>query len=597
MRLISSFLKGLWLGLDGLRKVLHLLLLLLLFGIAASVLRSSIPHLPRQAALVVRPEGELVEQLSGEPVERAIDQARGRGRSQTLLRDVVDAIRAAKDDKRIKALYLQFDDFDGGGQPVLEEFSRAVQDFRRSGKKVIAYGVTFTQAQYYVAASADELYLDPLGFVLLDGYERYRMFYKTALDKLGVDVNVFRVGTFKSAVEPFTRTDMSAQDREESLAYLSALWLNYQRAITTARHLKPQAISDYIASLAQRVSGAAGDTARVALEAGLVSGIKTDLDVEDRLIDLVGLDEDNDTYRSVSLDDYVRVVRTSQKIHGGTAKIGVVVASGTILDGRQPAGTIGGESTAELIRQARLDDDIKAVVLRVDSPGGSVAASEQIYRELKALHEDGKPLIVSMGDVAASGGYYISAPADEIWASPSTITGSIGIFAAIPNFGRTLGKLDIAVDGVGTTPLSGQMRFDRPLGADARTLLQALIEHGYETFLARVSEGRGKSRDQIDAIAQGRVWVGTDALRIGLVDRLGSFDDAVKAAAARAKLGKNYQLDYIEPELSWGAGACDADREQIFAGAESARGSRAAARARRAASRSAGARTGALERL
>lgn len=546
----GGFARSLWRSLDALRKFLHLLVLLALLGIAIAALRTSIPHLPKQAALDVRPEGDLVEQLSGDPIERAIDQARGRGRSQTLLRDVVDAIHQAKTDKRIKALNLQFDEFRGAGQPALEEFARAVQDFRKSGKKVIAYSSSYTQAQYYVAASADEVYVDPLGFVLLDGYERYRMFYKNALDKLGVDMNVFRVGTYKSAVEPFTRNDMSQEDREESLAYLGALWSNYRRAVTAARGLKPGVIDRYITDIAQTVTAAHGDTAQVALDAGLVTGIKTDLDVEDRLIDLVGLDEDNDTYNAVSLDDYVRVVRASEKLHGGP-KIGVIVASGEILDGRQPSGTIGGDSTAELIRQARLDDAVKAVVLRVDSPGGSVLASEQIYRELKALRDDGKPLIVSMGDVAASGGYYISAPADEIWASPSTITGSIGIFAAIPNFSRTLAKLGIGIDGVGTTPLSGQLRLDRPLGPEARTLLQAAIEHGYETFLARVSDGRRKTRDQIDAIAQGRVWAGDAAQRIGLVDQLGTFDDAVKAAAARARLGKAYQLEYIEPELSW----------------------------------------------
>ncbi len=235
----------------------------------------------------------------------------------------------------------------------------------------------------------------------------------------------------------------------------------------------------------------------------------------------------------------------------GRPKVGVVVASGEILDGEQPPGTIGGESTARMIREARLNDDVKAIVLRVDSPGGSVLASELIYREMKAAKESGKPVIVSMSDLAASGGYYISAPADEIWAHPATITGSIGIFAVLPNFRGTLDKIGVSTDGVGTTPLSGQFRFDRPLGPDAEKLIQSTIERGYEDFLARVAEGRNKTRDTVDAVAQGRVWSGTDAKRLGLVDQLGSFNDAVKSAAKRAELADDYEVEFVQPELSW----------------------------------------------
>jgi protease-4 len=551
MGYIGAFFQILWRGLDGLRKFLSLLVLLVIFGFLVGVLRTSIPHLPAQAALVIRPQGELVEQLSGDPVDRALDEAQGQGHAQTLLRDVTDAIRAAKTDKRIKAVVLEFDEFSGGGQPALEEFVRALEDFRQSGKKVIAYGTQFEQAPYYLAAASDEIYLDPLGFVLIDGYDRYRTFYKAALDKLGVEVDVFRVGTFKSAVEPYTRTDMSREDREESLGYLGALWSGYQTAVATHRKLAPDAIANYVATASSAVPAAGGDTAQVALKAGLVTALKNRLEVEDRLIELVGEDEDNDTFNSVSLEDYVRVVRAGKRLRSdGTGKIGVIVASGEILDGEQPPGTIGGDSMAQLIRDARLDDDVKAVILRVDSPGGSVSASEEIYQEVQALQADGKPVVVSMGSVAASGGYYISASADEIWASPTTITGSIGIFAAIPNVSKTLAKVGVTVDGVGTTPLAGALRIDRPIGPDVRKLIQSTVEHGYEAFLARVAAGREKTRDEVDTIAQGRVWSGTDAQRIGLVDHLGGFDDAVKAAARLAKL-KTYELDYIEPNLTW----------------------------------------------
>jgi protease-4 len=274
------------------------------------------------------------------------------------------------------------------------------------------------------------------------------------------------------------------------------------------------------------------------------------LEVEQRLIELVGEDENTGSFRSVTDQEYTRIVKAEKALSDGQPTIGVVVASGEILDGDQPPGTVGGESTARLIRDAREDESVKAIVLRVDSPGGSVTASEQIYREVMAAKRAGKPVVVSMGSLAASGGYYISAPADEIWASPATLTGSIGIFAVVPTFSETLGKAGLTVDGVGTTPLSGQLRVDRPLGEEARILLQSTIQHGYEIFLERVSTGREKTRDQVDAIAQGRVWSGVDAKRVGLVDQLGAFDDAVKSAAKRAKLAE-YRVEFVEPELSW----------------------------------------------
>jgi protease-4 len=551
MRILRTILVGLWRGLDVLRRFLHLLLLLFIFGIVFGALRVSVPTVPIKAALVVSPEGELVEQLTGDPLQRAFGEARGSGRAETLLWDLTDSIRGAAKDKRIAVAVLDLEKFDGAGQPTLEELARALREFRAAGKKVIAYGTELTQDKYYLAAQADEIYLDPLGFVLIDGYDRYRMFFKQALDKLGVEINVFRVGAFKSAVETYTRTDMSPEDRQESLAYLNVLWSNYQAAMTRARKLPPDALANYVNSMSKAVAAAGGNAAHVALQAGLVTGIKTHQEVEKRLIDLVGEDESSGSFKSVSADDYVRVARAQKKLRSaGKTRVGVIVASGEILDGDQPPGTVGGESTAKLVRQARLDKDVKAVVLRVDSPGGSVLASEEIYRELQALRAAGKPVVVSMSDLAASGGYYISAPADEIWASPATLTGSIGIFAVIPTIDKTLGKVGVTVDGVGTTPLSGQLRIDRPIGEEARALLQSQIGRGYEEFLARVSGGRKMTRNQVDSIAQGRVWAGADAKRIGLVDQLGSFDDAVSAAARRAKVTE-YDVEFIEPELTW----------------------------------------------
>ena len=548
---MCSFFAGLWRGLDGLRKVLHLIVLLVIFGAALGVLLSGAARIPARAALLVEPDGELVEQLSGDPLTRALEAARGERRHQTLLWDLTDSIRAAAADRRIPAIALDLDKFEGGTQPSLEELAGALREFRATGKKVVAYGGELDQEGYYLAAQADETYLDPFGFLLIDGYDRYRMYLKEALDKLGVDINVFRVGEFKSAVETYTRTSMSPEDREESRAYLGALWTSYQEAIARARKLAPDAVAKYVGSLAQTVPAAGGNAAHVALDAGLVSGIKTQLEVEKRLSALVGEDKATGSFRAVSVADYLSYAQAQRRLHAsGKPHVGVIVAAGEILDGEQPPGTIGGDSTARLIRQARLDSDIRALVLRVDSPGGSVMASEEIYRELKALHATGKPLVVSMSGYAASGGYYISAPADEIWASPATITGSIGIFAIIPTVDRTLGKVGVSVDGIGTTALSGQLRIDRPLGAEARALLQSQINRGYDEFLERVASGRKKSRADIDAIAQGHVWAGTDAARLGLVDHLGSFDEAVKAAARRARL-TDYAPEFIAPELTW----------------------------------------------
>jgi protease IV len=545
-----SFFSGLWRALDGLRKVLHLIVLLVVFGIIIGVMRGSVPLVPSKAALVIAPEGPLVEQLAGNPRQRALDEALGNQKEQALLWDLTDAIHAAAGDKRIQVLALDLDKLEGATQPSLAELAASIREFRATGKKVIAYGSELTQERYYLAAQADEIYLDPMGFVLVQGYDRYRTYLKDALDKLGVDVNVFRVGQFKSAVETYTRTSMSPEDREESRVYLTSLWNTYQDEVTRARKIAPDALTKYVDTFMQTVPAAKGDAAKVALAQNLVTALKTNIEVEKRLTQLVGADDDGDSFSQIASADYLRVAKAERKLNIGRQKVGVIVASGEILDGDQPPGTIGGDSTARLIRDAREDKEVKAVVLRVDSPGGSVFASEEIYRELVALKAAGKPLVVSMSGYAASGGYYISAPADEIWANPATITGSIGIFAIIPTFDKTLGKIGVGTDGVGTTALSGQARLDRPLSEGTKAVIQSVTTHGYDEFLERVSAGRGKSTEEVNAIAQGRVWAGVDAKRVGLVDQLGLFNDAVKSAARRAKL-TDYTTKFMEPKLTW----------------------------------------------
>jgi len=555
MRFLVSFFRKLWHGLDVFRRVLHLLLLLLLFGLLIGVLRQSLPALPERGALVIRPSGEIVEQLSGDPLQRAFNEAQGQHDLQTLLWDLTDAIRTAAGDSRIQALLIVTDDMTGAGQAKLEELALAIAEFRATGKKVVAAGGDFDQAQYYLAAQADEVYLDPFGMLMLPGYSRYRMYYKEALDKLAVDVHLYRAGKYKSAMEPYIRKDMSPEDRAESETYLQALWSGYRIAVAAARGRQPDDIARYAEQFPALLKAANGDGAAVALKAGLITGIRTGAEVGDRMMELVGAapeSDDPEQFRAVHMDDYLRVIHTEQGLRPDSRDtIGVVVASGEIIDGQQPPGSIGGETAAQLLRQARLDDDIRAVVLRIDSPGGSVTASEQIYREVRALRAAGKGVTVSMSDVAASGGYYIAAPADEIIASGNTITGSIGVYGALPTFNRSLDKLGIQVDGVGTTPLSGALRIDRPMSPQLSQILQTSVDRSYREFLARVADGRGRSSDEIDAIGQGRVWAGVDAQRMGLVDRLGSYQDAITAAAQRAGLGDSYSVRRIEPEATW----------------------------------------------
>ena len=548
----GGFFRGVWRGMDVLRRLMHLLLLLLIFGFLIAALRGGVPKIPARGALLIQPSGEIVEQRSGDPLTIAFNEARGSGSGETLLWDLTDALRAAAEDRRVAAVALQLDYLTGAGMPTLEEVAAAMLEFRASGKKIIAWGTALSRSQYFLAAHADEIYLDPMGEVLIEGYAQYRMYYKGLLDKLAVDVHLFRAGDFKSAAEDLVRHDMSAEDRTASLAYLNALWSSWKSAVGAARNLPPEALEEYANSYIDAMRAHGGDAARVALEAGLVTGLRTRIEVAERLAELVGSGPEGHEYSRIEYRDYVALRHAAQRIATpGEGSVAVVVASGTILDGDQPPGTIGGVSTARLLREAREDDDIAAVVLRIDSPGGSALASEVIHREVEALRAAGKPVVASMGDLAASGGYYIAAPADRIIASANTITGSIGVYAAIPTVDRTLEKLGIGVDGVGTTALSGKLRIDRPMDPVLRDYAQLSVQRIYEVFLQRVTDGRGQSRDDVHEVAQGRVWIGSDAQDHGLVDALGGYDDAVKAAAELAGLQPGYGVRRVEPRRSW----------------------------------------------
>jgi protease-4 len=540
-----------WRILEGIRRVLHLVLLLVIFGFVLAALHTSIPVVPHSAALVIAPEGELVEQLSSDPVRRAFGQASGGPAPETLLRDVTDAIGAAKSDSHIKLIVLDLGSLNTSGLSKLQEIGTALREFRVSGKRVVVGADSLDQTQYYLAAQAGEVYLDPMGLVYLDGFSYYRMFLKDAIDKLGVDVNVFRAGTYKSYTDQFSRSDMAASEREESSVWLEALWNAYQQDVTRARSLPAGALNEFVADEPAALAAVNGDAAKLALQRGLVTALKSRRQMADELKVLVGEDEDTHSFNSITMSQYLASVRSKRVLKSKSdSKVGIVVASGEILDGHQPPGTIGGESTADLLRQARYDKAVKAVVLRVDSPGGSMFASEQILREVQTLRKAGKPVVVSMSTYAASGGYYISAAANQIFASPTTLTGSIGVFSVVPTFQRTLEKLGVKVDGIGTTPLAGDLRLDRTLTAASRQILQNSVDHAYAEFLRRVGDGRKKTVEDVDKIAQGRVWAGVDAQRIGLVDHLGGLRDAIDAAAKLAELNSDYDTDYIEPDMS-----------------------------------------------
>jgi len=552
MRAIGRLFGWLWSGLDALRKVLHLIVLLVLFGTLWSVLSRPIPIVPGNAALVIAPEGPVVEQLEGDPVERTIAEGLRRQPTQTLLRDLVESVEAATDDDRIRALYLDLGGLEGAGIAKLAELGKAVDGFRASGKPVIAYSDYYDQRQYYLAAHADEVYLDPGGIAFIEGYENYGLYLKDAIDKLAIDWNVFRVGQYKSAVETFSRNDMSPAEREESRAWLDSIWTTYKADVAKARGIEPDVLQHYADDVVSELHRAHGDLAKMALDAGLVTGLRGRTDVEKRLIEITGEDEDTNSFVSVDHWSYLANVHSQEALESEPDDtVAVIIATGEIVPGEQPPGTIGSDTLAAQLRDALHDDAVKAVVLRIDSPGGSTFASEVIRREVAALHEAGKPVVASMSGLAASGGYYIAMDADRIIASPATLTGSIGVFAMFPTFQRTLDKLGVHTDGIGTTNMSGQFRADRPLGDLAKDVLQQSVENEYRKFIEHVARNRKQEVPAIDAIAQGRVWSGADAKRLGLVDQLGTYEDAIDEAAKLANLGDDYSVEVMNSQISW----------------------------------------------
>ena len=553
---VARFFVGLWDVMNFTRRLIlnvlffGLLLLVLIVFLAAVGKGSGVAPVHERTTLVIAPEGRLVEQYTTDPLTRAVARALGDTSAEEVqLRDLLRAIEAARGDKNIERVLLNLDKLQPAGMASTREVAQALGQLRASGKQVVAFGEGITQAQYLLAAQADEIYLDPMGGLMLEGLARYRQYFRTALqDKLGVDMHLFRVGEFKSAAEPYILDAASPEAKEADLYWMNDLWQRYLADIGAARKLDPAQLAAQIDALPEGIEAAGGDIARHALEMKLVDGLKTREELDQLLTERGLADEDDEHgFRSVSLGGYLAHLDGRRLPIDKRPQVAVVVAEGEITGGEQPAGSIGGVSTAALLRQVRDDEHVQAVVLRVDSPGGEVFASEQIRREVEQLKAAGKPVVVSMGDLAASGGYWISMNADRIYADPSTITGSIGIFGMFPNFTRTLDKIGVHTDGVSTTRIAGAFDVTRPLDPQVGRVVQAVIDKGYADFTGKVADARGKSVEQVDEVARGRVWSGAQAKERGLVDEMGNLGQAITDAAGRAELEQDkYQVVYVD---------------------------------------------------
>jgi protease IV len=505
-------------------------------------------------ALILAPSGVLVEQIDQDPSQQFFEQFAGEMPSQSSLRDLIDALDAARDDRRIGFAVLKLDGLWSAGLAQLDELREAMRAFQATGKRIVAWAPWYDQMHYYAAAQADEIGLDPYGMVYVEGFSVYNNYFAEALDKIGVDMHVFRVGEFKSAVEPFTRNDMSTEARTANREWLGDLWKAYGATVSAGRELPADAADRYVDGLRAGMTELGGDAAAYARDQGWVSRLETLSEFRNRMGESVGIDEGHGSFRQIHYLDYLGAVRRGAKPDRSARSVALVVVQGEIVDGPGQPGQAGGDTIYDLLDEARRDPKVAAVVLRIDSPGGSVWAAEQIRRAVQNLRAAGKPVVASMSSVAASGGYWVAMDANQIWAHETTITGSIGVFGLVPTLDRTLGKLGIHTDGVGTTRLAGAFRLDRPLNDEARSIIQSGVEKVYRDFIGGVASARELPVDRVDGLAQGRVWSGADARGLGLIDEFGSLRDAARAAAQLADLDpERFRLDERRPPRGFSA--------------------------------------------
>ncbi|MDB5790693.1 MAG: signal peptide peptidase SppA [Massilia sp.] len=532
-----------WRGLDATRRfVLNMLFLIIVIALLIAMFSGGAKPLAAKTSLVLELRGDLVEEHSSGLRDSLLANVGGETRRAVELRDLLVVLDAAAKDKNIGSVVLLLDELDGGGLAMLHEVGAAIERVKAAGKPVVAWGGSFDQKRYLLASHASEVYVHPMGMVMIEGFGRRRNYYRDALDKLGVTVNLMKVGTYKSFAEPYISNGPSQAATEADAFLYGALWQDYTARVEKNRKLPSGAVARSVEQLPQLMEAAGGNAAQVALGAKLVDGIKTKDEVRAMMIKRGAYEESIKTFRQVSFGDYL--ARNPEKAFGDA--VGVIVAAGEITEGQGGPGVVGGVSTANMIRRAREDDKVKALVLRVDSPGGSAYGSELIRRELELTRAAGKPVVVSMGSVAASGGYWIAMAADEVIADPSTITGSIGVFAILPTAERVADKLGVRTAGVTTTWLADAYNPLRPLDPRFTQLVQSSINNVYREFTTKAAAARKTTPSKIDEVGQGRVWTGTQAKERGLVDRLGSYGDALRSAARRAKLGDDFRVAYVE---------------------------------------------------
>ncbi len=550
---MKKFFVALWNVLNFSRRLIFnfiFFFILIAFIIASGNSEDNIKIEPG-SALVLDIAGHIVEQKKYvDPIEAALSDSMGNNDEppEVLLDDIIKVIKHAEEDKKIKLMVLDLRKMGNAHLNKLKTISQALVSFKNAGKQIIATGDYYSQAQYYLAAHANEISMHPYGWLGVEGYAMYPMYFKEAIEKLSVSQHIFRVGTYKSAVEPFIRNDMSDAAKKANKEWLGALWQEYKTDIATQRGFDVTNFDEKMDDFLIKFAKANGDSGQYALENGWVDSLKTKEQVRSQLIALVGDDKEQKSFKRISFDEYLSTLPSMTFENPLTEKVAVIVAKGNIVDGKRKAGQIGGDSTAALLRKARLNNKVKAVVLRIDSGGGSMFASEVIRAEVIALKEAGIPVVASMSSVAASGGYWIASAANEIWAAPSTITGSIGIFGSIMTFEKSLARVGVYSDGVSTTEMAGFSPM-RELDPKLGNMIQMSIERGYERFLTIVGEARGLSIEEVDKIAQGRVWIASKAKELGLVDNLGNKEDAIASAAKLASL-EHYDVITVEQTLS-----------------------------------------------
>jgi protease-4 len=548
---LKKIIKLLWGGLVILRKVIGMAWFFLIIILLLSLFSSYLPTIKNNSVLMINPRGQLVEQLQGDAYERAVNGIFGEISNEVLVEDIIDALNYAENDSRISVIALKLDGMSGGGLSKLEAIGIALDKVRNSGKQVIAYSDFYSQESYYLAARADQIYIHPEGVFFPDGYSYYSNYYKGLIDKLKVEWNIFKAGDYKTAVEPFMRNDMSVESRDSRSRVANKLWNKYETDVSSARGLPEESVTNFARDLLDNINKEQTNIATVAYKNNFFDGLLTKSQVESRISKKINIIDTEFSDSVITFGDYLKVRRLNNQSGNYKNNIAVIVASGEILNGKHAPGVIGGESTSKLLRKALHNDSIRGVLLKIDSPGGSAFASEQILQQIIALQAADKPVVVLMGSVAASGGYWIAMSANKIFASSATITGSIGVFAMFPTLQNSLAELGIYTDGSGTNQWSGSFRPDKEMAPQVKQLVQSQVDYGYSEFVRKVSMHRNISEEKIRTIAEGQIWTGEEALSNGLIDALGGFNEALKEIEKLTSLSDSqYGLIYLEQEIT-----------------------------------------------